>query len=69
VWCITEIAILGPVFLEGGLSAKQYLQLLNQVFKLHIDKMQLTVRQFYHQEGAAPLRFTGEVQKWLKFSW
>jgi len=42
MWCaIHGNTLLDPVFLEGGVKAERYLQLLNGVWELHVDEMPL----------------------------
>lgn len=51
------------VFLEGGVRAKQYLILLNDVY---VDGLPLAVRRLsYFQQDGAPRNFAGGMRSWL----
>jgi hypothetical protein len=43
VWCAIQGTLLEQVFLEGGVNAEIFLQLLNDVLGPHMDEMQLAV--------------------------
>ena len=45
---INRNSLLGPVFMEGGINTKLYLQLLSDILEWYMDEMPLAVRsQFY----------------------
>jgi len=58
--------LLGPDFLEEGVKAERYLQLLNGAWEPHVDEMPLVVcRSDFLQDGAPP-HTAGELRKLLE---
>jgi hypothetical protein len=54
------------LFLEGGVKAERYLQLLNGVWEPHVDEMSLVVRRFDFLQDVAPPHFAGEFRKLME---
>jgi len=67
MWCpIHGNTLLDPVFLEGGVKAERYLQLLNGVWELHVDEMPLVVRRSDFLQDGAPPHLDGELRKLME---
>jgi len=67
MWCaIHGNTLLDPVFLEGGVKTERYLQLLNGVWKPHVNEMPLVVRRSDFLQDGAPPHMAGELRKLLK---
>jgi len=67
LWCaIREKAVLGHSIPEGGIRAKQYLKLLNDVLQPYVGEIPLAVRRrLYFQQDGVPSNFAGKVRSWL----
>jgi len=63
MWCaIHGNTLLGPVFLEEGVKAERYLQLLNGVWEPHVGEMpHVLLRSDFVQDGAPP-HLAGELR-------
>lgn len=60
--------LLGPVFMEGGINTKLYLQLFNDMLEWYIDEMPLTAcSQFYFQQDWGPSLLARRKTSWMKF--
>jgi hypothetical protein len=66
MWCgIHGNTLLDPVFLEG-VKTEWYLQLLNGVWKPHVDEMPLVGRRSDFLQVGAPPHMAGELRKLLE---
>lgn len=67
VWCgIFNNRVIGPVFIEGNLTATRYLTLLRNQLENFIDELPLNDRRImYFQQDGAPPHFSLEVRAYL----